>query len=201
MPTTAAARDDLVLANLDLVAMIARTVERRLPAHVEYDDLYGAGIMGLIDAASKFDPKRNVGFRTYAKFRVRGSILDELRAIDWATRGQRQAIKDADAANAPHRSLRVNRAGTVIEPAGPSAMPHQLVQRAELSRALAAAITALRPRHERVIDLHYRSGLTMREIGTELGVTRWRIGQIHRAALRKMRRHLDSAGIRACDVV
>ncbi len=62
----------------------------KLPESVELDDLIQVGVLGLIDAVSKYDPKRGIKFQTYAEFRVRGAILDELRATDWVPRAVRQ---------------------------------------------------------------------------------------------------------------
>jgi RNA polymerase sigma factor for flagellar operon FliA len=62
----------------------------RLPAHVALDDLISAGVLGLIDAVDKFDPGKKVKFKTYAEFRIRGAILDELRSMDWVPRSVRR---------------------------------------------------------------------------------------------------------------
>ena len=58
----------------------------RLPSHIALDDLTSAGVLGLIDAVDKYDPAKMVKFKTYAEFRIRGAILDELRAMDWVPR-------------------------------------------------------------------------------------------------------------------
>jgi RNA polymerase sigma factor for flagellar operon FliA len=62
----------------------------RLPPHIEVDDLISVGVLGLMDAISKYDSSRGAKFKTYAEFRVRGAILDELRALDWVPRSIRQ---------------------------------------------------------------------------------------------------------------
>jgi len=82
---------------LPLVKKIARKMVRRLPASVEYDDLVGAGTLGLLDAWEKFDQTKNTQFKTYAEYRIRGAILDEMRKMDWMPRSQRDKIKKADA--------------------------------------------------------------------------------------------------------
>lgn len=97
-PVSVANRDEVLLENLPMVRFIARRIHERLPQHVNLDDLVGAGILGLIDAASKFDPVKNTQFRTYAQFRVRGAIMDSLRDLDWGPRDLRRkgrAIEDA----------------------------------------------------------------------------------------------------------
>jgi RNA polymerase sigma factor for flagellar operon FliA len=69
-----------------------------LPSHVELDELIGAGVLGLVDAVRKFDPKKNVKFRSYAQFRVRGAILDSLRTLDWSPRELRRKAREIETA-------------------------------------------------------------------------------------------------------
>lgn len=85
-------RDDLVLAYAPLIKYIATRLASRLPSHVSLDDLISCGIIGLIDAITKFDLSKNVQFKTYAEFRIKGAMLDELRAIDWVPRSIRNKI-------------------------------------------------------------------------------------------------------------
>ncbi len=73
-----------------MVKYVANRIALRLPTNVEVDDLVSVGVLGLMDAIEKFDPKRGAKFKTYAEFRVRGSILDELRSMDWVPRSVRQ---------------------------------------------------------------------------------------------------------------
>jgi RNA polymerase sigma factor FliA len=75
---------------LPIVQFIARRIHERLPQHVSIDDLYSAGVLGLLDAFAKFDPSKQVLFRTYAQFRIRGAILDSLRTLDWSPRALRR---------------------------------------------------------------------------------------------------------------
>lgn len=89
-------RDALVLENLSLARAIAVRVYESLPVHVDLDDLTHAGVMGLFDAASKFDAARQVNFRAYAKHRIKGSILDSLRGLDWASRDLRRRHKQLE---------------------------------------------------------------------------------------------------------
>jgi RNA polymerase sigma factor FliA len=77
-----AVRDRVVLENLSLVKAIAIRVHESLPVHVDLDDLVHAGVLGLFDAASKYDPDKKVVFQSYAKHRVKGAILDSLRQLD-----------------------------------------------------------------------------------------------------------------------
>jgi RNA polymerase sigma factor for flagellar operon FliA len=80
------------------VRFIARRIHKRLPQHVSIEDLYSAGVIGLFDALTRFDPSKKVLFRTYAHFRIRGAILDSLQTLDWSPRELRRkgrAIEEA----------------------------------------------------------------------------------------------------------
>jgi len=91
-----AQRDYVVLEHLPLVRAIAVRVHDNLPVHVDLDDLIHAGIMGLFDAATKFDHDNNVTFSSYAKHRIKGAILDSLRQLDWASRDLRRRHKQVE---------------------------------------------------------------------------------------------------------
>ena len=78
---------------MSLVKVIAKKMIQRLPSNIELDDLISAGCMGLIQALEKYDEKKGKNFKTYAEFRVRGAIIDELRAQDWAPKAMRQKAK------------------------------------------------------------------------------------------------------------
>src|ERR1017187_4540293 len=92
-----ARRDRIVIEHLPLVKAIAIRVHENLPVHVDLDDLVHAGVLGLFDAASKFDSTKNVVFHSYAKHRIKGAILDSLRQLDWASRDLRKRQKQVDA--------------------------------------------------------------------------------------------------------
>jgi RNA polymerase sigma factor FliA len=92
-----AARDQIVLDNLSLVKAIAVRVHENLPVHVDLDDLVHAGVLGLFDAASKYNPDKKVVFQSYAKHRIKGAILDSLRQLDWASRDLRKRQKQLEA--------------------------------------------------------------------------------------------------------
>lgn len=91
-------RDRVVLEHLPLVKAIAIRVHENLPVHVDLDDLVHAGILGLFDAASKYNPEKQVAFSSYAKHRIKGAILDSLRQLDWASRDMRRRHKQVEAA-------------------------------------------------------------------------------------------------------
>lgn len=93
-----AIRDYLIRKYAPLVKYVAGKVAMGKPGNVEYDDLVGFGVFGLMDAIEKFDPDKNVKFKTYAVTRIRGSIYDELRSIDWVPRSVRQKAKEVEQA-------------------------------------------------------------------------------------------------------
>jgi RNA polymerase sigma factor for flagellar operon FliA len=91
-------QERVLLEHLPIVRFLARRIHERLPQHVDIEDLVSAGIVGLMDAFSKFDPAKKVQFRSYAQFRIRGAILDSLRTLDWSPRELRRkgrAVEEA----------------------------------------------------------------------------------------------------------
>ncbi|MCI9150285.1 MAG: FliA/WhiG family RNA polymerase sigma factor, partial [Lachnospiraceae bacterium] len=91
-------REQLILEYAPLVKIVAGRLSMYLGYNVEYDDLVGYGIFGLIDAIDKFDVAKDVKFETYASLRIRGSILDQIRKMDWIPRTVRQKQKKIDEA-------------------------------------------------------------------------------------------------------
>jgi len=83
-------QEQMVVQYAPLIKYIASRLALRLPAHISLDDLISSGIIGLIDAIHKFDPGKNISFKTYAEFRIKGAILDELRSLDWIPRSVRK---------------------------------------------------------------------------------------------------------------
>lgn len=106
-------RNTLLLEQLPQVRYIARRIHDRLPQHVSVDDLIHAGILGLMDAIEKYDPGKNVQFKSYAKFRIRGSILDSLRELDWSPRELRKRARQIEEA---HRNIRAAKNRPATEP-------------------------------------------------------------------------------------
>jgi RNA polymerase sigma factor for flagellar operon FliA len=231
-----AARDRVVLENLPLVRVIAVRVHENLPVHVDLDDLIHAGIMGLFDAATKFDPEKNVVFSSYAKHRIKGAILDSLRQLDWASRDLRRRHKQVeqvtrDLAGELHRNPTeaevASRMGVEVDrwrqmmldlrnvglvsassraqdsedmpapdfPTHPDHHPDTMCAKEELKSLLKTAMQTLPERYQRVVLLYYSNELTMKEIGSMLGINESRVSQIHKAALEKMANALGQAGI------
>ena len=91
-------REDRLLEHMPMVRTIARKLHRGLPQHVELDDLVSAGVVGLLDAFTKFEDGREVQFQSYAQFRVRGAMVDSLREQDWAPRELRRSSRKIEQA-------------------------------------------------------------------------------------------------------
>jgi RNA polymerase sigma factor for flagellar operon FliA len=83
-------KEDIVLEHAPLIRYIVNRIAVRLPSHIDLDDLHNTGVIGLMDAIEKFNPEKNCKFKTYAEFRIKGAILDQLRSLDWVPRSVRQ---------------------------------------------------------------------------------------------------------------
>jgi RNA polymerase sigma factor for flagellar operon FliA len=97
-PGDKALRDRLILTYAPLVKYVAGRLGSGLPAHVDDDDLISYGLLGMIGAIERYDPDRDVKFETYAIARIKGSIIDELRAMDWVPRSVRARARDIERA-------------------------------------------------------------------------------------------------------
>jgi RNA polymerase sigma factor FliA len=91
-----AARDNLILSYSPLVKYVAGRMGSGLPAHIEEADLISYGLLGLIGALERFDPGREIKFETYAISRIKGSIIDELRSLDWVPRSVRSKAREIE---------------------------------------------------------------------------------------------------------
>jgi RNA polymerase sigma factor for flagellar operon FliA len=91
-------RDQLITDYAPLIRFVAQRIAARLPSNIDIDDLISAGVIGLMDAIEKYDPTRDNKFKTYAEFRIRGAILDELRSQDWVPRSVRDKAKKIERA-------------------------------------------------------------------------------------------------------
>lgn len=98
VPVQTGEQERILLEHLPMVRFHARRIHEKLPQHVDIEDLVSAGVLGLMDAFTKFDPAKKVQFRSYAQFRIRGAILDSLRTLDWSPRELRRkgrAVEEA----------------------------------------------------------------------------------------------------------
>jgi RNA polymerase sigma factor FliA len=107
-------QERVMVEHLPIVRFIARRIHDRLPPHVPIEDLYSAGVLGLLDAFGRFDPSKQIQFRTYAQYRIRGAILDSLRALDWSPRELRRKARAIEGA-IQMLTCELNRSPTDIE--------------------------------------------------------------------------------------
>ena len=91
-------KEDLIKQYADLVKRMAHQIKAKLPANVEVDDLIQAGMIGLLDAAGRYQENQGAQFKTYASQRIHGSMMDELRSADWLPRGIRKQMRDVEKA-------------------------------------------------------------------------------------------------------
>jgi RNA polymerase sigma factor for flagellar operon FliA len=233
------AREELILAYSPLVKYVAGRLSANLPQTVDPADLISYGVFGLIDAIEKFEIDRGIKFETYAIARIRGAIIDELRAMDWVPRSVRARAREFEAAyiTLENRLRRVPSDAEIAEEMGitlgdlqsvltklsyttvlsfeemwtPSGDreerhdplsvikdhaaedPVEMFESAEVKEILASAIERLPDREKTVIALYYYEGLTLKEIGTVLGVTESRVSQLHTKAVLRLRARLNAA--------
>ena len=219
-------RNRLVLQHLPLVRAIAVRVYENLPVHVDLDDMVHAGVMGLFDAAVKYDNNKQVTFQSYAKHRIKGAILDSLRDLDWASRDLRRRHKlleeitreiQATLERNPTDQEIAERMGMDLERwrlvaselrmVGLMSASSRAVEsenqtvpefpaKDDLNPDVLAGKRQLPERDQTVIKMYYSGERTMREIGDELGINESRVSQIHKAALDKMNDNLQQSGIK-----
>jgi RNA polymerase sigma factor for flagellar operon FliA len=214
-----AIRDKFIRQYAPLVKYVAGKVAASMPNTVEFEDLVGFGVFGLLDAIEKFDPDKNVKFKTYAVTRIRGAIFDELRSIDWVPRSVRQKTKEIEEAivnleakfGRPVTDLEVASSlgvseddflktgdesdkisiGESIE--SPASMnPDSTVEREEVKRVIVQAINDLPEKEKKVLVLYYYEDLTLKEIGQVLEVTESRVSQLHTKAILRLRAKLTN---------
>lgn len=156
----------------------------------EREDLVSAGIVGLIDAVDRYDPVRGVPFEAFARARVRGSILDELRRLDGRGRVFWKRVREgAASASEALDALSLDKLTEIgAEPAGDDCSL-QILER-DLWEEVAYAVQALPQRERDVIRHYYGASRTLREIGRELGVSEARVCQLHARAIANLRRTL-----------
>src|SRR5882724_9130914 len=174
--TSLARRDEYVTRYYHCVAKVAKVLLRRLPPSTDLSDLMSAGALGLIEAAGRFDPARGESFEAFARIRIRGAMLDDIRVRDSMSRDMRRTWRA------------INRSTSVLtQRLGRAPFEQEIAARRELVDRLARDIAALPPRMRQVLSLYYRESLSLREIGLVLGVTECRVCQIHGEATRRLR--------------
>ena len=215
--------NDLLAARYEpLVRRVAARLHARIPksAQVDYDDTVGAGFVGLLEAASRFDWSRPEEFETFAEFRVKGAILDGLRRVDPMPRRQRQAARRIEAGTdalrselgrEPSRSevarnLNFSTAEVrMVEMVKEAAMPNELSEFTaaetpsadrlthvrQCQRAIESAMGKLSEREHQIVVAHFFEETSVSDIATRLGVTKGRVSQLKSAAIGRLREAID----------
>ena len=222
-----------VEAGLPFVAALARRMAATMPHSIDLSDLVQDGVIGLIDAAHRFDDSRGIKFETFAERRIRGAMIDALRKDAWP-RGVRRVRRELEAAREKLRAslghepsladlaqavgsdevrlgktiVRLNTIEStspfstidsvdeahlpaVMVPAEPE-RPDVQFERNEVRDRVRTAIATLPAREQRVISMYYYSEITMKDIGTALGVNESRVSQLHARALKRLREALGA---------
>jgi RNA polymerase sigma factor for flagellar operon FliA len=215
-----ALRNRLVVQYSPLVKYVAGRMRSRLPHTVEQDDLVSDGVLGLMDAIERFDPSRGLTFQTFAVPRIRGAIIDGLRAMDFVPRSVRDKVRAVQQATLALEE-RLGRLPGDEEVARELGIPVQqvrdlnrqtssshanlddfdladelssaadaTVEQGDANASLMRVVAELSERDQVVIALYYFEGLTLAEIGRVLGVTESRISQVHSRATASLRAKL-----------
>src|SRR4029077_2078765 len=140
----ASARERLVVAYSPMVKFVAGRLGAGLPSHVDDADLISYGLMGLIGAIERFEPERDIKFETFAMLRIRGAIIDELRALDWVPRSVRSRAREIERAIGELES-RLGRAPTDDEIAAKVGISTEELEESltDISRSSIAALDEL----------------------------------------------------------
>lgn len=230
------AKDKLLVEYAPLVKYVGYRIAVNLPESVSRDDVVSSGIMGLVKAVETFDPTRGFKFETYANHKIRGAILDELRALDWVPRSIRQKAKDLqkvyvklenDLGRTPYDQevcdelgINLEELGKILSDVSPTTIislddslsdgggdskelrlidtledpdsenPLQVLDFAEVKSIIKDAIANLPDKEKLVIALYHYEELTLKEIGSVLGISESRVSQIHSKTIVKLRSKL-----------
>ena len=184
---------------IPLVKKIASSIYKRLPdySEVEFDDLVGAGYVGLMEARQHFDESKKTSFGTYASILIRGRILDYLRTFDVRTKeekdegvNRRKTLSIEEFISESIREDRLSFLGTDDE------NPFDELEKKELIEIVARAIdSVLNDNEKMVLSLFFREGLKQKEIANIMNITPARVTQIKKAALKKIRGFLKNYGL------
>ena len=174
--------------HMHLVYRVVSQMQRKLPRNVERDELVAAGIVGLLDAIRKNHTELgSSSFECYARIRIRGAILDDLRQLDWSPRRRRSADGSPASAAAPISVVGIDDLGVGTLPHATTSSPHELTERLELCRAVDDALAQLPERDRKVLELRYIHDVPAKEIAVLLGVSEARVSQLHARATTALR--------------
>jgi RNA polymerase sigma factor for flagellar operon FliA len=184
-----------------VVRQIAGGFQRKVPRNVLRDDLIAAGMSGLWDAIRKHAHEESVNFDWYVRVRIRGAILDELRAQDWLPRRARAAAAEAaQAAGTSTHAPVVLRLDEVSEldqarclASGESFNAEAAVESRSVKDRLTRAVDQLPERERHIVAMHYFRGVRFKDLGHLLGVSEPRVSQLHSRAMTRLKGILETA--------
>jgi RNA polymerase sigma factor for flagellar operon FliA len=175
------------IAGMALVRQIAASVARRLPTHIDREELVGLGTLGWAEARMRFDRSRGVPFVGFAAARIRGAILDGLRRSDTLSRGDRRRAQQTNEPTLPRIVNDPAEVEAAMDRAGEASDISDLLAQQEMVDELRESLGKLPERERFVLLRHFFDDAPMRVVGAELGVTESRISQIVSAAIERLR--------------
>jgi RNA polymerase sigma factor for flagellar operon FliA len=193
-PVGEALSREVIEAYMPLVQQMVRRFLRKLPSNVCRDDLVAAGVFGLMDALRKNGGSGGPAFEWYARIRIRGAIVDELRQQDWLPRRARWAVSSgvdkgqggAATAVVSLEDMAVGEQSTALVDEE-TANPAEQAEANDTRKRLERAVAMLPDRERLIVSMHYFEGVRFKEIGALLGVSEPRISQLHARAMEKLR--------------
>jgi RNA polymerase sigma factor for flagellar operon FliA len=212
-----AGKEQILDDHILLVKKLAHQLKAKLPANIDVDDLIQAGMIGLLDAMGRYENTRQAQFETYATLRIRGAMVDELRAMDWTPRSVRQSMRKIETAitevqqnigrppNEEEIANKLNLPLAEYQKMLTNGIGHQLFYFEDftheddsdhflnhfhnlgLKDAVARCIETLPERENLLMGLYYEQELNLKEIGAVMGVTESRASQLHSQAIARIR--------------
>lgn len=196
-----AAQTELFVQYSDLVDRVVNQIHRRVPSYVRIDDLRSYGLEGLWNAMRGFDVTREASFETYARIRIRGAILDELRRADDQSRTQRLHMRQAQAAYGAQSQVANpisldadDRIEWIVDDS--IASPEEAAIRSGDIQELNRAILKLSEQEQLVLALVFNEGLTLAETAEVMDLSRSRVSAIYNQALKRLKGMLIRRGIK-----
>lgn len=225
-------KEAIIKEFLPKIKSLAQRLSFKLPAELSTEDLESAGIIGLIEAMDRFDPTKETKLKTYAEFRIRGAMIDEIRSMQWASRDVKRKIGEVRKAY-EELEMKLQRSPEEEEVAQHLGIPlqdlynitravnstslvgfedisanysdgntdfldcladHNTVDQLtyltyqETKEELALSIDSLPEKERMVLTLYYYEELTMKEVGSILGLSESRVCQIHGQAIRRLKK-------------
>lgn len=188
-------RDELIESQLNVAYAVAHEVKRTLPAHVELDELMGDALHGLVVAAGAFEQERGLAFHTYARWRIRGFIIDGLRRRDVVSRRKNWDPNDPRLRSAVRLDSPVDNAGPGASLQDVIADPQDAMEELENADFVDWLLDRLPPRERGIVEAIVWDDVSERDLARNRGVTPGRISQIYNESLHLMRLELIDSGM------